>query len=81
MSQGKKKVAGLSAVLILGAFTVATGLAYAAGAFGWGVMKPAKERSRFRSSVREGSVRYGRTGSRYFMGGRSLRGGGLRSGK
>lgn len=81
MSQNAKKSSAFTMALVPLVFLAATGLAYAAGVFGWGVMKPEKEPSRFRQSVREGSVRYGRTGTRYFMGGRGLRGGGLRSGK
>ena len=69
-------------VVVLAVFGGSTALAYVAGVQGWGAIKPQKERSRFRPSVREGSVRYGPTGTRYFVvGGRSLRGGGLRSGK
>ncbi len=55
-----------------------TALAATAGVKGWGLAKPDKDPR----SVREGSMRRGRSGTIFFVtGGRGMRGGGLRGGK
>jgi hypothetical protein len=59
-------------------FVAGTVLAAVGGVVGWGLEKPIKEPI----SIREGSMRRGHTGTTFFIvGGRGLRGGGLRGGK
>ncbi len=62
---------------------IATGLAVSVGSVfgsvqGWGLAEPKKEPL----SIREGSIRQGKSKTSFFVtGGRGLRGGGLRGGK